>query len=154
VQKVDNAVNPVHTFCTESIGVPRVARANTRAWLGALSGEQRNFVVTVFVPSQTRDGAPLDHAFWRTEALTVMAGLFGGATAIEGDGAWCDDERDGAVKVERVSTVESFMPKSSWNKETAARLGEFLRRMGREAQQGEVGLIVDGEYFPIREFDK
>ena len=74
--------------------MPRVAKANTRAWLGALSGQQRNFVVTVFIPSQTRDGAPLDHAIWRTEASRVMADLFGGATAIEGDGAWCDAERE------------------------------------------------------------
>lgn len=111
-------------------------------------------MVTVFIPSQTRDGALLDHAIWRTEASRVMADLFGGATAIEGDGAWCDDERNRVVKVERVSMVVSFMAKSSWNKESVAQLAKFLHRMGREAQQGEVGLIAGGEYFPIREFDK
>lgn len=110
--------------------------------------------MTVFIPSQTRDGAAVDHVFWRTEASTVMAGLFGGATAVEGDGAWCDDERSGVVKVETVSMVVSFMANSSWNKETVPKLAKFLHRMGREAQQGEVGLIVGGEYFPIREFDK
>ena len=111
-------------------------------------------MVTVFISSQTRDGAPLDQVFWRTEALTVMARLFGGVTAIDGDGAWRDDERSGAIKVERISMVESFIAKSSWNRETVSELAKFLHRMGREAKQGEVGLIVDGEYFPIREFNK
>jgi hypothetical protein len=32
-----------------------------------------------------------------------------------------------------------------------AELGDFSRRMGRDALQGEVGLVV-GEYFAIRDF--
>jgi hypothetical protein len=31
-------------------------------------------------------------------------------------------------------------------------LGGFCRRMGREAGQGEVGLVIGYEYFAIREF--
>lgn len=50
--------------------------------------------------------------------------------------------------------VVSFISKSSWNRETVPELAKFLHRMGRESKQGEVGLIVDGEYFPIREFNK
>ena len=129
-------------------------KANTPTWLGAVQGERRDFVVTLFVPSLTRDGVPLDHDTWRTQALEVMTRLFGGATVAECDGAWRDDERGGAIKVERISTVQSFMAKSSWNKETVRELATFLHRMGREADQGEIGLIVGGEYFPIREFSK
>jgi hypothetical protein len=95
----------------------------------------------------------MDHEFWRSEALAMMAQLFGGATAVEGNGAWRDDERGGVVKEERISTVASFMAKSSWNEDTATQLAKFLRRMGRESNQGEVGLIVDGKYYPIREFN-
>jgi hypothetical protein len=35
-----------------------------------------------------------------------------------------------------------------------ARLGEFCRRMGREANQGEVGLVIADEYFGIRNLAK
>src|SRR5262249_39729303 len=35
-----------------------------------------------------------------------------------------------------------------------AALGEFCRKLGREAHQGEVGLIVDEEYFAIRDFSE
>jgi hypothetical protein len=33
-------------------------------------------------------------------------------------------------------------------------LGTFCRRMGREARQGEVGLVVGDEYFAIQDFEE
>jgi hypothetical protein len=33
-------------------------------------------------------------------------------------------------------------------------LGSFCRRMGREAGQGEVGVVVGDEYFAIRDFSE
>jgi hypothetical protein len=33
-----------------------------------------------------------------------------------------------------------------------AKLATFCRTMGRDARQGEVGLVVGDEYFAIREF--
>jgi len=33
-----------------------------------------------------------------------------------------------------------------------ADLGAFCRKMGREARQGEIGLVVGDEYFAIRDF--
>jgi hypothetical protein len=128
--------------------------ANSDEWLGSMPGEPKDFVVTLFVPSQTRDGVPIDHDVWRDQAMEVMAGLFGGATAIACQGAWRDDERGGAILMERNSTVQSYMAKSAWNKTTAAALAKFLHRMGRESSQGEIALVVNGVFFPIREFNK
>ena len=122
--------------------------------LGAVPGERRNFVVALVVPSKTRDGGELDHEFWVAEALRVMGRLFGGATVVQGQGAWRDDAQGGAIKLEKVSTIESFMAKRIWHRKTVEELAVFLHRMGREARQGEIGLFVDGEYFPIREFNK
>jgi hypothetical protein len=82
-----------------------------------------------------------------------MAKLFGGATSVDGFGAWRDDEAAGSVILENVSVVISFMATSQWNREAILELRKHLHRMGRETQQGEVGLIVQGRYFPIREFD-
>ena len=121
--------------------------------LGAMGGDPRDFVVYVFVPSLSRKGDPIDHEKWRSETLCTMAELFQGATAVEGYGAWRDDLESGSIKQERVSIVASFMAEADWNNDTVPRLGRFLRRMGRETQQGEIGLIVKGQYFPIRDFD-
>ena len=33
-----------------------------------------------------------------------------------------------------------------------AELGAFCRNMGRDAHQGEVGLVIGDEYFAIRDF--
>lgn len=33
-----------------------------------------------------------------------------------------------------------------------AELGRFCRTMGREARQGEIGLVVGDEYFALRDF--
>ena len=131
-----------------------MATVDTVNWLGALGGASRDFTVTVFVPSQTRDGIPIDHDAWQVQTLETMAKLFGGATAIECTGAWRDDENGGVIGVEKISTVYSLMAKSSWNKKTVPELAKFLHRMGRELNQGEIGLVVDGRYFPIREFNK
>jgi len=35
-----------------------------------------------------------------------------------------------------------------------AELGSFCKKMGREARQGEIGLVVGDEYFAIRDFGK
>jgi hypothetical protein len=34
------------------------------------------------------------------------------------------------------------------------RLGRFCRRMGREARQGEIGLVIGDEYLAIRDFSE
>ena len=38
--------------------------------------------------------------------------------------------------------------------ERLAQLGNFCRRMGREARQGEVGLVIGDEYLAFRSFSE
>lgn len=38
------------------------------------------------------------------------------------------------------------------NAQNLAELGRFCRSMGREAHQGEIGLVVGDEYFAIHDF--
>ena len=45
-------------------------------------------------------------------------------------------------------------PKDIQNAAVLSKLGAFCRRMGREAKQGEVGLVVGDEYFAIRGFEE
>ncbi len=43
-------------------------------------------------------------------------------------------------------------PTSIQDESNLAELGSFCRKMGREARQGEIGLVVGDEYFSIRDF--
>lgn len=110
--------------------------------------------VQVFVPSLDRDGneIPGGHAFWIEETLQTMATLFGGATAFPPSrGAWRDDERGGAILVEDVAIVFSYVAEADLTG-AAQPLYEFLMRLGRETRQGEVGIFVDGAYYGFSEF--
>ena len=120
--------------------------------LDALLGAEKsgNFYVAVFIPSKQRDGAPLDHDYWRREAVRAMSSLFGGATSIRGYGGWLDEEQGSQVKEEEISIVCSFLEEEAWDEETVLALKDFLYRMGRDAKQGAIGLYVFGKYLEIR----
>lgn len=105
--------------------------------------------VMVYIPSEDRDEKPIDHEYWRIEAVRLMSKLFGGATSVRGVGGWLDRERGGKVKEEENSMVFSFMDEEDWNEENIPVLKDFLYRMGRETRQGAVGIVVMGEYLEI-----
>jgi len=70
-------------------------------------------------------------------------------------GIWRDDERAGAVvKDEPVLIHCCTTPEDIQDLANLAELGRFCRRLGREAKQAEVGLMVGDEYFAIRQFEE
>lgn len=112
--------------------------------------------VTLFVPSVDRFGAPVDQKRWEDEALTVFGRLFRGATAFpSGRGVWRDDDRGGVLVFDETVMVTSYVdPRLLEVDEVVDDLRIFLHRMGREANQGEVGIVIDDEYLGITRFDE
>jgi len=111
--------------------------------------------VVLFVPSVERDGVTaIDQQCWVDEAREMFGRVFGGTTAYpKAQGIWRDDERGGVlVKDEPVAVHCYTTPADIENSGHLAELGTFCRRMGRDARQGEVGLVVGNEYFAIRDF--
>lgn len=123
------------------------------AALGAtrpVGGEQ----VTLFIPSKDRVGRAIDQGFWTDEALTALALLFRGATAFPpGKGVWRDDARGGSLLRELTVMVVSYTPTKEFRRSLPA-LRAFLHRLGREAEQGEVGMVVNGKYYGISTYDE
>lgn len=65
---------------------------------------------------------------------------------------WRDDAQGGALVFDDTVLVTSYIAEPDWNEKTWEQLRTFLRRMGREARQGEIGLIIDGKYLGITEY--
>lgn len=109
----------------------------------------------LFVPSADRRGAEIDHDYWVGEALATFGRLFRGATAYpRALGVWRDDERAGELVFEEPTIVTCYANPDDANDEALAELRSFLHRMGRETDQGEVGIVAGGEYHGITDFDE
>jgi hypothetical protein len=122
-----------------------------------LSSGRKRVLVVLFIPSVERDGmSTIDQSFWVDAALEMFGRVFGGATAFpKAKGIWRDDERGGTLVKDEPVVVHCYTtPVDIENGRNLAALGDFCRKLGREARQGEVGLVVGDEYFAIRDFSE
>ncbi len=83
-----------------------------------------------------------------------MGTNFGGATAFPGTGVWRDDERGGELLFEDTVVVFSYVGEADLEGPAGEALFDFAMRLGKETNQGEVGIYVDGEYFGFNNFDR
>ena len=112
-------------------------------------------LVVLFVPSVERDGTtPIGQDRWVDAALEMFGRVFGGATAYpKAKGLWRDDERSGVLVKDEPVVVHCYTTRADIeDSRNLAELGSFCRAMGRDARQGEVGLVIGDEYFAVREF--
>lgn len=110
-------------------------------------------LIVVFVPSQDRNGQPIDQEYWVDEVLTTLGQLFRGATAYpRGRGVWRDDTRGGVLLKEEPVIVFSYVAEDTLTTAALAGLYRTLSRMGRQANQGEIGVVIDGKYYGITEY--
>ena len=110
-------------------------------------------LIVVFVPSKDREGVAVNQDYWVDEVLTTLGRQFRGATAYpRGRGVWRDDDRGGQLLMEEPVIVFSYAAAEAVTNDALAALYLTLSRMGREARQGEVGLVIDGKYYGITEY--
>jgi hypothetical protein len=124
----------------------------------ALFSEGRKSVLVVlFVPSVERDGrTAVDQNHWIDAALQMFGRIFGGATAYpKAKGIWRDDERDGVLVKDEPVVVHCYTtPRDIEDSGNLAELGRFCRTLGREARQGEIGVVIGDAYFAIRHVEE
>ena len=130
-------------------------RPKTTGRRPVLRGGRKRVLVVLFVPSVERDGVtPTDQPRWVESALDMFGRVFGGATAYpKARGIWRDNERGGALVKDEPVVVHCYTtPADIEDPRNLVELGVFCRRMGRDARQGEIGLVIGDEYFAIRDF--
>ena len=124
----------------------------------ALREGRKSILVVLFVPSVERDGTTaVNQNHWVDAALDMFGRVFGGATAYpKAKGIWRDDERGGVLVKDEPVVIHCYTtPGDIQNPRKLAELAElasFCRRMGRDARQGEIGLVIGDEYLAIRDF--
>jgi hypothetical protein len=122
-----------------------------------LQVSRKTVLVVLFVPSVARDGiTAINQEYWVDAALETFGQLFGGATAFpRAKGVWRDDEMGGVLVKDQPVVIHCYTtPADVTDPDRLSRLGSFCRRMGREAHQGEVGLVIGDEYLAFRDFSK
>ncbi len=131
----------------------RKSAASPETWLGA-SQPVGTLIIVLFIPSQDRDSKDIDHDFWVTGALETLGTLFRGATAYpRARGVWRDDESGGTLRYEKPTLVTCYADPRAMTRAAQANLRAFLHRMGREANQGEIGIVIGDQYYGITEYD-
>jgi len=122
-----------------------------------LEVSRKAVLVVLFVPSVERDGVTaISQEVWVDAALETLGELFGGATSFpRAKGVWRDDEMGGVLVKDQPVVIHCYTtPEDIADTARLNRLGSFCRRMGREAHQGEVGLVIGDEYLAFRDFSK
>jgi hypothetical protein len=116
---------------------------------------RKSILVVLFVPSVERDGrTAVNQTHWVDAALDMFGRVFGGATAYpKAKGIWRDDETGGVLVKDEPVVIHCYTtPFDIQNPRKLAELASFCRMMGRDARQGEIGLVIGDEYLAIREF--
>ena len=92
---------------------------------------------TIYVPDKNRDGVGIGNQRKRVlEAIQVLSEINGGATALPpAEGVWRSP--DGRLVREQPVVVYSFVMLADFVRELP-RIREFLHRLGRETNQGEI----------------
>jgi hypothetical protein len=118
-------------------------------------GGSKRVLVVLFVPSVERDGSTkISQDKWVEAALGMFGSVFGGATAYpRARGVWRDDERGGKLVFDEPVVVHCYTtPDLISAEDNLANLGAFCRKMGRETNQGEIGLVIGDEYLAIQDY--
>jgi hypothetical protein len=107
---------------------------------------------TIYLPSRDRNGKEIDNPRkWVLEAAKLLSEINGGATVMPSvEGGWLNDE--GELVWESATLVYSFIRPTQFE-EGLPRLREFLARLGRDTNQGEVVFEFNGRLYRIHNFD-
>ncbi|MFD0869916.1 Protein of uncharacterised function (DUF3574) [Chlamydia abortus] len=115
----------------------------------ALDGKfHLSHVIKIYVPSTVKGNIPITEEAQQRfvdEALTNFSEWFGGATAVDGEGAWVD--KDKTLIKENVTIVYAFAEKL--DKKLIDQVVAYAKQLKEDLAQSSVSLEVDGKMYFI-----
>ena len=114
--------------------------------------ESSSQCISIYVPNKDRVGNEIgNQRLWVLEAMRLLSDINGGATAMPPvEGGWLSD--DDEIIWENPVVVYSFIRPDQFLS-NMPRIREFLHRLGRETNQGEIAFEFDAVFHRIRNFD-
>jgi hypothetical protein len=103
-------------------------------------------VVKIYVPSTYDVDQPIDNTPYVNRSLETFSKMFGGATAIDGTGAWVSD--DEKLIKEKVTIVYSFA--DDLNKKSTNAVVAYAKTLKEEMKQSSISLEVNGKMYFIK----
>lgn len=108
--------------------------------------------ISIYIPNRDKSGNEIGtQRKWVLEAMKLLSEMNGGATVMPAvEGGWLNDQGD--IIWENPVVVYSYIKTENFI-DQLPRLREYLHRLGRETQQGEIAFEFDGVFYRIRQFD-
>ena len=144
-----------HRDQNNKMGGPTVPDANAQAKILGSETELNGVLFVLFIPSKDQKGKDLrDQDMWANAAGDMLTNIFGGSTEMPpAKGKWLNDKTKEII-TEKIILIHSYARESDANNEDKIRvLASFLHRMGKETNQGEVAVVIDGVFHRIRKFN-
>ena len=118
---------------------------------GAIAQHGERFAI--YVPSADRNETSIDQRKWVEEALRLLSKIGGGATAMPPvDGAWLDPVTGRLIREQPIVVYSSVIPERFI--EYGTELVSFVKRMGRETNQGAVAIEFDGRMYYVTDYSE
>jgi hypothetical protein len=120
--------------------------------LGAKDGFSHE-MLTLYIPDKDRNNQEIGtQRKWVLEAANLLAKIGGGVTIMPpAEGGWLDEEND-VIIWEHPIIVYTYI-KPEMFEEYLPRLRDFLHRLGRDTNQGEIVIEFDRRFYRITSYD-
>lgn len=108
--------------------------------------------ISFYVPNKDRDGNEIgNQRKWVLELENLLSEINGGATAMPPvEGVWKNDQTEKLIAEHPVVVYSFIRPEAFLQR--LPQLADFIHRLGRETNQGEIGFEFDGCFYRIKEF--
>ena len=108
--------------------------------------------VVLFIPSVDKYEQAIDQEHWVRVSLQFFGRSFGGATALgPAQGVWYESP-DASPVMDCPYMLICYAKRAEMTDAFIGSMVSFLKSMGRDANQGEVGIVIDNNYWGLRDY--